>query len=152
MSDLRTAHSTDASPARRLLGWLGTALLLALVFAAFQRLLRPQFAGSEQAEDPADAYKRELWSYVWGIGLALMLTGVPFAMVHWHAVSHFWLLVTIGTFALVQIVVHFQFFLHIDLSKQKREDLELILFSTLILMTMAGGTIWILSNLAGRMH
>ena len=58
---------------------------------------------------------------------------------------------TIGAFALVQLVVHLRFFLHIDLSHQKREDLQLILFSVLLLAIMALGTIWIMGNLATRM-
>ena len=54
--------------------------------------------------------------------------------------------------ALVQIVVHMRFFLHVDLSRQKREDLQLILFTVLLLALMGGGTIWILTDLAARMH
>ena len=57
----------------------------------------------------------------------------------------------IAVFALVQIVVHLRYFLHIDLGKQKREDLQLILFSTFLLAIMAGGTIWIMANLQMRM-
>jgi cytochrome o ubiquinol oxidase operon protein cyoD len=53
---------------------------------------------------------------------------------------------------LAQVVVQFRYFLHINLSLQKREDLLLILFSVLLLAIMAGGTIWIMANLAHRMH
>lgn len=105
-----------------------------------------------QQPDPQREAKRELRSYMWGIGLALATTLPPFALVYWSALSRFWLLVAIGGFAVVQIVVHFRFFLHIDLSKQKREDLQLILFSALILVLMGGGTIWIMANLALRMN
>lgn len=38
------------------------------------------------------------------------------------------------------------FFMRIDPSRQKREDLQLILFSVLLPTIMAGGTIWIMSN------
>lgn len=57
----------------------------------------------------------------------------------------------IAVFALAQIVVHVRFFLHIDLSGQKREDLQLILFTVLLLAIMSGGTIWIMANLYTRM-
>lgn len=53
--------------------------------------------------------------------------------------------------AVLQILAQLRFFLHIDLSRQKREDLQLILFSLLLLSIMAGGTIWILGNLSQRM-
>ncbi|MBZ9539144.1 cytochrome o ubiquinol oxidase subunit IV [Modicisalibacter tunisiensis] len=95
--------------------------------------------------------RRELGSYLWGYGLALALTLVPFALVAWSGWPRVTLLWAIGGFALVQVVVHFRFFLHISLARQKREDLHLILFSTLILVLMVGGTLWIIFNLYGRM-
>ena len=53
--------------------------------------------------------------------------------------------------ALVQMVVHFRFFLHISLQKSARDDLQLILFSTLIVILMVSGTLVILFNLRARM-
>lgn len=129
--------------------WLGGALLLARAWLGgglAGEAPAPQPAGSDSGE-----YRRELMSYIIGFGLAVVLTGFAFGLVHWSLLPHFWLLVAIGAFAVVQMIVHFRFFLHIDLSQQKREDLQLILFSTLILALMVGGTIWILDNLAVRM-
>lgn len=96
-------------------------------------------------------YHRERRGYLTGFGLALTLTLVPFALVVWGGLSYRLTLVVLGVLALAQIVVHLRFFLHIDLSRQKREDLQLILFSTLLLVIMAIGTIWIIGNLAMRM-
>jgi cytochrome o ubiquinol oxidase operon protein cyoD len=94
--------------------------------------------------------RKALRSYVWGVGLALLLTVLPFALVHWAAMSRFWLLIVIGALALAQMVVHFRFFLHIGF-KEKREDLQLIVFSALLLLIMVAGTIWIMASLAVRM-
>ena len=94
--------------------------------------------------------RKDLRSYVWGVGLALLLTLVPFALLHWAAMARLPLLIVIGALALVQMIVHFRFFLHITFS-QKREDLQLILFSTLLLIIMVGGTLWIMGSLALRM-
>lgn len=94
--------------------------------------------------------RQEFRSYVWGIGLALLLTVLPFALVHWQVISGLWIVVAIGVFALLQMVVHFRFFLHIGL-KQNRDDLQLILFSTLLLVIMMSGTVWIMASLAMRM-
>ena len=94
---------------------------------------------------------RELHSYVVGYGLALALTLVPFGLVAFTSIARTTLLWIIGSFELVQIIVHLRFFLHVDVSRQKREDLQLILFSTLILLIMIGGTIWIIFNLYTRM-
>lgn len=96
-------------------------------------------------------FRRERRSYLAGLGLALVLTVVPFGVVAWGGWPSGAVLWLIAGFALVQIVVHFRFFLHIDLSRQKREDLQLILFTVLLLTIMAAGTIWIMANLYGRM-
>jgi cytochrome o ubiquinol oxidase subunit IV len=94
--------------------------------------------------------RRDFRSYVWGLGLALLLTLVPFALVHWAGMARFALLIVIAVFALVQAVVHFRFFLHIGF-RQKREDLQLVLFSAMLLIIMVTGTIWIMASLATRM-
>ncbi|MDN5863783.1 MAG: cytochrome C oxidase subunit IV family protein [Gammaproteobacteria bacterium] len=94
--------------------------------------------------------RQEFWSYCWGLVLALVLTLVPFAMVYWAVLPRFSLLIVIGVFALAQIIVHIRFFLRIGV-RQKREDLQLILFSALLLIIMVAGTIWIMFNLADRM-
>ncbi|MHB8743650.1 MAG: cytochrome o ubiquinol oxidase subunit IV [Sulfuricaulis sp.] len=110
----------------------------------------------EQTRDDGDAAirkleeRKEFHSYVWGIALALVLTLVPFALVYWAAMPGLPLLSVIGAFALVQMVAHFRFFLHIGF-RQKREDLLLILFSTLLLVIMVAGTIWIMASLAMRL-
>jgi cytochrome o ubiquinol oxidase operon protein cyoD len=94
--------------------------------------------------------RRDFFSYVWGFGLGLLLTLVPFALVHGAHIPRFPLLIVIGALALVQMLVHFRLFLHIGF-KQKREDLHLILFSALLLIIMVAGTIWIMASLALRM-
>jgi len=96
-------------------------------------------------------YRHEARLYLAGFGLALTLTLVPFGMVYWGLMQGRALAVTIAVLAVAQIVAHLRFFLHIDLSRQKREDLQLILFTVLLLTIMAVGTLWIMGNLATRM-
>lgn len=110
-----------------------------------------QTGDTQTSAELKQQYRREFRSYVWGIGLALLLTLVPFALVHWGSgISRSTLWIIIGVFALVQMLVHFRFFLHIGFH-QKREDLLLLLFSGLLLTIMVAGTIWILTSLAWRM-
>lgn len=99
----------------------------------------------------SDTHKSEVRHYLIGFALALTLTLLPFGLVAIGGVGRGMTLTVVAICALVQIVVHFRFFLHIDFSRQKREDLHLILFSTLVLAIMACGTLWIVFNLAGRM-
>ena len=98
----------------------------------------------------ADA-AREVRSYAIGYLLALLLTGFAFGAVYWRvasATTTFGIVLGLG---LVQMVVHFRFFLHITLGKSSRADLQLILFSTLIIALMVSGTLVILFNLHHRM-
>lgn len=94
--------------------------------------------------------RRDFRSYVWGVGLALVLTVIAFALTQWGVIARVPLLIVIGILALSQMIVHFRFFLHITFS-QKREDLQLILFTTLLLSIMVGGSIWIMGSLEMRM-
>lgn len=96
-------------------------------------------------------YGRELRGYVRGYGLALALTLVPFGLVYWSVLPALGLALAIGACALVQVVVHFRYFLHIRPPRHHTDDLVLILFTALLLLFMVGGTIWILANLATRM-
>lgn len=105
--------------------------------------------GTDRTDRKQDE-RREFLSYVWGVGLALVLTLVPFALVHSTVMARSAVLIVIGAFALVQMVVHFRFFLHLGL-RRTREDLQLILFSALLLLIMVAGTIWIMASLATRM-
>lgn len=103
-------------------------------------------AGSDDREKA-----RELRSYGIGFALAAVLTAIPFGAVATGLLASATVWWIIGVAALVQLVVHFRFFLHIGLGRSTRDDLQLILFTALIILLMAGGTIWILSNLHHRM-
>lgn len=96
-------------------------------------------------------HRSEARLYLAGFGLALTLTLIPFGLVHWRLMQGRALAITIAVLAVAQIVVHLRYFLHINLSRQKREDLQLILFTVLLLAIMAFGTLWIMGNLAARM-
>ena len=53
--------------------------------------------------------------------------------------------------ALIQVIVHMRCFLHISLKRSARADLQLILFSAMIILLMVGGTLVVLFNLSARM-
>lgn len=95
--------------------------------------------------------RRDILGYVIGYVLALALTGAAFAAVRWPSFATTTTLAIVFGLALVQAAVHFRFFLHVSLARSRREDLQLILFSTLIVILMVSGTLVILLNLRGRM-
>jgi len=86
-----------------------------------------------------------------GYGLALLLTLLAFGLVSLHLLPGRQAFYTVLGLGFVQMVVHLRFFLHIDLTRSARADLQLILFSTLIIALMVGGTLVVLFNLHGRM-
>lgn len=100
---------------------------------------------------PKDSSRNEIRSCVIGYGLALALTGAAFAIVRWPGFASATTLAIVLWLALVQMVVHFRFFLDVSLTKSSRDNLVLILFSSLIMILMASGTLIILFNLRARM-
>jgi len=95
--------------------------------------------------------RHEAMSYLLGLALALVLTLPIFAMVAWDLASRGTILWVTAGAAVIQMAVRLRFFLHIRLKGQTREDLHLILFTTLILALMGFGTIWLLWDLHARM-
>lgn len=96
--------------------------------------------------------QHELCSYLLGGILSIALTVLAFAAVLWFDFPRAMTLALVAITGIAQIIIQVRCFLHIGLSRQKRDELQLILFSLILLTLMAGGTIWILGNLAERMH
>jgi cytochrome o ubiquinol oxidase operon protein cyoD len=95
--------------------------------------------------------QRETMTYIVGYGLAVLLTCAAFGLVYLRLLEERMAFYTVLAFGLAQMVVHFRCFLHIDLKRSARADLQLILFSGLIIALMVGGTLVILANLQQRM-
>jgi cytochrome o ubiquinol oxidase subunit IV len=98
-----------------------------------------------------EAYRHDLRGYQTGFVLAALLTIVPFALVVSGTFSMIATLWVIGILGLVQIVVHVRYFLHVDLSPQRREELYLMLFSGALVTLMIAGMLWMLFNQHTRM-
>ena len=93
----------------------------------------------------------ETMTYFYGYGSALLLTCAAFGLVYFHALSvphAFYVVLGLG---LAQMLVHFRCFLHIDLKRSARADLALVLFSSLVVSLMVGGTLVVLFNLQQSM-
>ena len=112
--------------------------------------MKPHTTITPDVNDTAWEERRERRSYLYGASAALMLTLLAFAMVHWHVATSRVLIGATGGLAILQMVIHFRFFLHITLTRH-REDLHLIAFTVLILLIMITGTVWIMGSLAARM-
>lgn len=95
--------------------------------------------------------RRETMTYVAGYGLAILLTCAAFGLVYFRLFRPREAFYTVLGLAVVQMLVHFRCFLHIDLRRSARADLYLLLFSGLIVALMVSGTLVILFNLRTRM-
>ena len=88
--------------------------------------------------------------YITGFVLALILTLIPFGIVAYGSLSEGMMLIVIAVAAVLQLVVHLRFFLHLDMSAEQRWNTISILFSALIMVVMVGGTMWLFYSLYVR--
>lgn len=86
-------------------------------------------------------------SYLIGFVLSVILTVIPFAMVMNGTAPHSTILATVVILAVVQIVVHFVYFLHLNGSSEERWNLVALLFTILVIAIVVIGSLWIMYNL-----
>ncbi|HEY5338326.1 MAG TPA: cytochrome C oxidase subunit IV family protein [Rhizomicrobium sp.] len=144
MSGPSNGRPTKTRPLTAVLG-LAVVFSSAVLATLFLSPVAEPMRGSD------DSRRADIRTYVIGYLLALMLTGAAFAIVYWPTLASATTLAVVLGLALVQMAVHFRFFLHISLGKSSREDLQLILFSALIVILMVSGTLVVLLNLRARM-
>lgn len=100
----------------------------------------------------SEMHRRERRRYVIGYGGSLLLTLAAFLIAYKFGIQTKGVYLSIGLLGLAQLIVQLVYFLHIDRRRSSREDLDLVLFSTLVLLIIILGTVWIMGNLAVRMH
>jgi cytochrome o ubiquinol oxidase operon protein cyoD len=94
---------------------------------------------------------RGLATYLWGFVLAVVLTAIPFYLVASHALAPLHTMYVIAAAAVLQVLVHLRFFLHLDFARAMRENLVAIAFTAILLVIMMGGSFWIMIDLYRRM-
>jgi cytochrome o ubiquinol oxidase operon protein cyoD len=100
---------------------------------------------------PHDSMLTETVSYVIGLALALILTGISF----WVAsTSTLWgpgVAVGLVVLAIAQMGVHLVFFLHITSGPDNANNVLALAFGVLIVFLVMIGTIWIMAHMAANM-
>jgi cytochrome o ubiquinol oxidase operon protein cyoD len=91
-------------------------------------------------------------SYATGFTLSLLLTIIAFALVMSSALSRSATIVGIFGTAVVQILVHLHYFLHLNTSSSSRWNVMALLFTLVIMALFFGGTIWIMVHLKYRLQ
>ncbi len=88
-----------------------------------------------------------LKSYVIGFVLSVILTAIPFGLVMYPMFATNMTIMIVLAFAIVQVIVHLIFFLHMDSSPEQRETVMSFIFTAIILAIIIGGSVWIMQNL-----
>lgn len=92
-----------------------------------------------------------LRNYLIGFVLAVVLTAIPFWLVASHALPPQRTLLIIGIAAVLQVLVHLRFFLHINFTTTPRENVLALAFTCVLIFIMVGGSFWIMFDLHQRM-
>ncbi|WP_421722811.1 cytochrome o ubiquinol oxidase subunit IV [Bauldia sp.] len=94
----------------------------------------------------------ELRSYLIGFVLAIVLTAIPFGIVAFDLLPRLSSLVVIAIAAVIQVLVHLRFFLHMRLHQTPLENLLVMAFAVFLIFIMVGGSLWIMFDLFYRMQ
>ncbi len=92
-----------------------------------------------------------LASYLIGFVLAVILTAIPFWLVYTHALPTSRIMWIIAVAAVMQVLVHLHFFLHVNFTTTPKENLLAIGFTAVLIFLMVGGSLWIMIDLHSRM-
>lgn len=111
---------------------------------------QPIPVGHEPEHGGAEAHV-SLKSYLIGFALAVALTAVPFGLVMAGALPTQTLVPICVGFAVVQMVVHLVFFLHMNTSSSQWWNNAAFVFTLIIVAIVVGGSIWVMYHLNTNM-
>ncbi|PPI87708.1 cytochrome o ubiquinol oxidase subunit IV [Candidatus Pantoea edessiphila] len=86
-------------------------------------------------------------SYIIGFILSIILTNIPFWIVMAENTSRSFMLVVVVSCAIIQILVHLFCFLHLDNKTENGWNMIALVFSSIIILIIVAGSIWIMWNL-----
>jgi cytochrome o ubiquinol oxidase operon protein cyoD len=93
-----------------------------------------------------------LRSYLTGFGLSVVLTALPFWLVMTGALgSKQATVLAIMAFALVQIVVHMVFFLHMNAKSEGGWTMMALIFTLILVVIALSGSLWVMYHLNANM-
>ncbi|GAA3897791.1 cytochrome o ubiquinol oxidase subunit IV [Sphingomonas limnosediminicola] len=101
--------------------------------------------------EPHDSMLSETISYVIGLGLALLLTGVSFWVASTGVLWGPGVATGLVVLAIAQMGVHLVFFLHITSGPDNTNNVLALAFGVLIVVLVMVGTIFIMSHMNSNM-
>lgn len=85
--------------------------------------------------------------YLTGFFLSVVLTAIPFWLVMSGAMAPATTAYTIMGFALVQVVVHMIYFLHMNSSSQQGWTLMALIFTLIVVAIALTGSLWVMHHM-----
>jgi cytochrome o ubiquinol oxidase operon protein cyoD len=105
--------------------------------------------GDEHAE--AEDIGEGITGYVVGLGLAVLLTVVAFALPSLDLVWAPSIPVALGVLAVAQMGVHLVFFLHVTTGPDNTNNVLALAFGLMIVFLVIGGSLWIMHAMNANM-
>ena len=106
---------------------------------------------ANQSHNPGGSAHGSAKEYTVGLGLSILLTAIPFALVISGALSTGLTLAIILICAVAQIMVQLVFFLHMNTSSAQIWNTASAIFIVVIVAILVLGSIWIMQHLNHNM-
>lgn len=110
-------------------------------------------AEPRSSEEPTLPSRKDvtITSYLAGFALASALSAIPFGLVLVRALPPTPTFVIIGMTAIVQVVVHLVYFMHLDLKPSSQNKWVALCFAAVVLLILVGGVLGIMFDRYYRM-
>ena len=99
------------------------------------------------SHDSHDTSHGSVKSYAIGFILSVILTLIPFGLVMYPTLPKSITLMIVLAFAVIQVLVHLVYFLHLDRSKEQRENVIAFVFAGLVIVLLVGLSLWIMFSI-----
>ncbi|TDF79006.1 cytochrome o ubiquinol oxidase subunit IV [Pseudomonas sp. H9] len=86
-------------------------------------------------------------SYVIGFILSVILTAIPFGLVMYPSMPKDITVMIVVALAVIQVVVHLVYFLHMDSSKEQSSNVSTFLFTVMVIALLVGLSLWIMFSI-----
>ena len=95
----------------------------------------------------SDSNHGSVKSYVIGFVLSVILTVIPFGLVMYPTLPKDVTLWIVLAFAVIQVIVHLIYFLHLDRSAAQRNNVIAFVFAALVIVLLVGLSLWIMFSI-----
>ncbi|MCU0118547.1 cytochrome o ubiquinol oxidase subunit IV [Pseudomonas sp. B2M1-30] len=99
------------------------------------------------SHDSHDANHGSVKSYAIGFILSVILTVIPFGLVMYPTLPKSITLMIVLAFAVIQVLVHLVYFLHLDRSAAQRNNVIAFVFAAIVIVLLVGLSLWIMFSI-----